>query len=165
MSRFKYRGELSGKFFTIKLSRARPKVSMTQGQGCNVSVVGSHPNVTVNSQDQVTPVTPGAIMTTPNLPRPGHVIITPLANATSLTLPSTTPVIAQSTSNFCQQTTPGQLVHELQSMGHQATMPTESIGSKLLLKAVSPLNKSRRPSPFVVLILLGLTHRISLKRS
>ena len=102
--------------FTIKLSRARLKVSMAQRQGCNVSVVRSHQaNVTVNSQDHVAPVTP-AIVTIPNLPRHGHVSITPLANFTSLKTPEQS--------------------HELQSMSHQATDQAEYIGSKLLLKAV-----------------------------
>ena len=86
-----------------------------------MSVVRSHQaNVPVDSQNQVAPMTP-AIVTIPNLPRPGHVIIAPLANSTSLT-------------------TPGQS-HEFQSMSQQATEQAESIGSKLLLKAVCKSTK------------------------
>ena len=126
--------------FTIKLSRARLKVSMTQSQSCNVSVIRSHQaNVTVNSQDQATPVTP-VIVTVPNLPRPGHVIITPLANSTSLITPEQS--------------------HELQSMSHQATEQAGSIGSKLLLKAVCKSTKQSAKT-----FILGLTQRISLKGS
>ena len=102
---------------------------MTQRQGCNVSVVRSHQaNVTVNSQDQVTTVTP-AIVTIPNLPRPGHVIIMPLTNSTSLTTPEQS--------------------HELQSMRHQATEQAESIGSKLLLKALCKYTK-QSPKTFIL---------------
>ena len=86
-----------------------------------MSIVGSHQ--ANDSQDQVTPVTP-AIVTIPNLPRPGHVIIMPLANSTSLTIPGQS--------------------HELQRMSHQVTEQVESIGCKLLLKAVCKYTKQSR---------------------
>lgn len=125
--------------FTIKLSRAQPKVNMSQRQGCNVSVVGSRQaNVTVNSQDQVTQP---AMVTTPIQPRPGHVIITPLANATSMTIPSQVIGRSSSSNQLRQQTTPA-LRHSLQSLGHAGpSQATESIISKLLLKAVCKSTK------------------------
>ena len=107
-----------------------------------MSVVGSHQaNVTVNSRarDQVTP----AIVTTPHAQRaqarPGHVIITPLANATGLALPSTSQVLARNGCNFRQQATPGQRSDHLQSMlGHAGSQKrTES----MLLKAVCKSTK------------------------
>ena len=124
--------------FTIKLSRALPEVNMNQRQGCNMSLVGSHQaNVTVNSarsRDQVTP----AIMTTPN-PRPGHVIITPLGNCTSLTVPLTSQAIGQSSSNYRQQATPK---HD--QCVAASRKQTENIINKLLVKAVC---KSTKKSP------------------
>ena len=98
-----------------------------------MSVVGSHQaNVTVNSRDQVhTP----AVVT-----RPGHVIITPLGNATStsLAVPSTSQVLGQS--RQLTTSTPG----ELQTRGRDHSRNRESIISKLLLKAVC---KSTKQAP------------------
>ena len=98
------------------------------------TVVGSHQvNVTVNGQDQVTQP---AMVTTPIQPRPGHVIITPLANAMSMTIPS---ISQRNSSHFCQQTTPALGAGQsLQSMGHMglSLKLTEFIISKLLLKGV-----------------------------
>ena len=148
--------------FTIKLSRAEQTANMSQRQGCNVSVVGSRQaNVTVNSQDQSSQ--PAAMVTTP---RPGHVIITPLANATSMTIPSHLIGRSNSSNHLCQQTTstvPGQ------SFGHTGLSQkaqTGSIISKLLLKAVCTTTKHvPKTLPFAMLILPVLTLGISLEKS
>ena len=98
-----------------------------------MSVVGSHQaNITVNHQDQVD--TQPAIVTTP---RPGHVIITQLANAgaTSMTILSMSQVIPQQATAALGQ-----------SKGHAglSRKPTVFNVSKLLLKAVC---KSTKQAP------------------
>ena len=127
--------EVEREIFTIRLVRVQPKATMSQRQGCNVSVVGSHQaNVTVNGRDQQVH-TPAVVSQ-----RPGHVIITPLGNATStsLAVPSTSQVFSRS--RQLPASTPG----EVQARGRDQSRNHESIISKLLVKAVC---KSTKQAP------------------
>ena len=72
-------------------------------------------------------------------------IITPLANATSLTVPSAQ-TIGRSSYNFRQQVTPGPSRRGMGQVGNKAT---QSIVSELLLKAVYKSTK-KAPKTFTL---------------